>query len=154
MKLALYAEAVVAEQQGNFSVATDLYRRSFRLDAHVDRAYQRSLLVAESKALSHQRVIMTNDAEPPPSVTRGLPLAGPGVATAPLTSTINSFPDGPYEFLPEDPEQSIAIKLVPDELLLSVLYVLATRKDVTSLERFALVCRKARLVTLDSTIWR
>ncbi|KAK7687848.1 hypothetical protein QCA50_009067 [Cerrena zonata] len=56
----------------------------------------------------------------------------------------------PLEFLPEDEAESIPIAKVPDELLLYVLQFL----DVWTLERFALVNRKARIVTLDSGLWR
>ena len=56
----------------------------------------------------------------------------------------------PLEFLPEDEAESIPIAKFPDELLLYVLQML----DVWALERFALVSRKARFVTLDSGLWR
>jgi len=53
-------------------------------------------------------------------------------------------------FKPEDQSQSLTINMLPGEILLEILHML----DPSSIETFALVCRKARVLTLESSIWR
>ncbi len=43
---------------------------------------------------------------------------------------------------------------LPLEILLHILFCLASIHDVRTIERFATVCRKARAISLDPTIWR
>lgn len=63
-----------------------------------------------------------------------------------ITSNIRSD----LSFTQDDEKQPLWLRLLPDELVVSIL----RRLDVTSIERFALVCRKARLLSLDTTLWR
>lgn len=70
--------------------------------------------------------------------------------TGPLLGLIHGFPeDVAFEPLDEE-EGSPAINSVPPEILVHALRFL----DHTSLERFATVNRKARLLTLETSIWR
>lgn len=67
-----------------------------------------------------------------------------------LAQVIKSFPEH-LVFEPEDEKDGRPpINLIPDELLLKILRTL----DYTTIERFATVSRKARVLCLDSAIWR
>lgn len=71
-----------------------------------------------------------------------------------LRNLILQFNFSDISFQPEDVKQAVFLDKLPDELVVSILRELAADKDVTSIERFALVCRKARIVSLDDAIWR
>lgn len=53
-------------------------------------------------------------------------------------------------FRPEDETQPVAFDNLPEEILVEIIRLL----DYTSIERFAVVCKKARVLTLESSIWR
>ena len=72
-----------------------------------------------------------------------------GVVTGTLASVIAGFPHD-VSFQPEDETQGVPLNMLPDEILVHILLMV----DVTTLERFATVSRKTRLLTLDSGIWR
>ena len=72
-----------------------------------------------------------------------------GVVTGTLASVIAEFPHD-VSFQPEDETQGVPLNMLPDEILVHILLMV----DVTTLERFATVSRKTRLLTLDSGIWR
>ncbi|KAG8935983.1 hypothetical protein FRC02_005179 [Tulasnella sp. 418] len=73
---------------------------------------------------------------------------------APLSEIVSQFQDVPLTFAPEDERTPVWLSILPDELVAAVLVQLAKMKDVRSVERFALVCRKARMVSLDVGIWK
>jgi len=79
--------------------------------------------------------------------------AGPktavGVVTGTLAELIAGFPEDP-SFEPEDEQESVPLRKLPDELLVMILGKL----DAMSIERFATVNRKARIVALESSIWK
>ena len=52
-------------------------------------------------------------------------------------------------FEPEKEEEPVFLNKLPDELLVMIIVTL----DTTSIERFARVCKKARILTLDPVIW-
>jgi hypothetical protein len=66
-----------------------------------------------------------------------------------LASILASFPI-PLSFEPEDEGAPSVLQQLPDELLVHILSYLGA----SAIERFALVSRKARMITLDATIWR
>ena len=72
-----------------------------------------------------------------------------GFVTGTLASFVASWPAG-LTFDPENELEGVPLQKLPDELLVHILMLL----DHTTLERFATVNRKARVVTLDATIWR
>jgi len=74
---------------------------------------------------------------------------GSAVATGTLASLLASWPRD-LAFEPENETAPTPLQRLPDELLVLVLRGL----DTATLERFATVNRKARMVTLDSEIWR
>jgi len=118
----------------------------------VDRAYSREEKLAV--ALKSQQAVPKKDGaidslvkDFPTSVTIS---TGKRVSiTGVLAHITSNIPSG-STFTQDDEKQPLWLRLLPDELVVSIL----RRLDVTSIERFALVCRKARLLSLDATLWR
>ncbi|KAJ6581588.1 hypothetical protein B0H19DRAFT_1115955 [Mycena capillaripes] len=152
--LALYTRAVQHEQSGQLDSALSLYRQAFRMEPNVDRAYHTQEMLAsinvaqtggskpgenvDQLATTLQRAVVIKSGE-----DQG------GVVTGTLASLLEGFPPD-LVFEPEDEEQPIHLNVLPEELL-----VLIIRKmDHTSIERFAAVSRKARVLSLDPGIWR
>jgi F-box protein 9 len=72
------------------------------------------------------------------------------VASGFLAQVLKNFPEN-LVFEPDDEKEGLPpINLIPDEVLLQILRIL----DYTTIERFAAVSRKARVLSLDSAIWR
>ncbi|KAI4521173.1 hypothetical protein K525DRAFT_239443 [Schizophyllum commune Loenen D] len=133
------------------TTALDVYRQAFRMESNIDRLYQREEMILSML-------------EPPPAppsadealaeqLQKGLVLQPAvqvqGVVTGTLASVIAEFPHD-VSFQPEDETQGVPLNMLPDEILVHILLMV----DVTTLERFATVSRKTRLLTLDSGIWR
>jgi F-box-like len=66
-----------------------------------------------------------------------------------LTRIVADFPL-PLSFEPEDEKEPLGLQRLPDEILVHILSYLST----SAVEHFARVSRKARVITLDATIWR
>ena len=151
--LETYKLAVAEEQGGNHPEATRLYRNAFRLDSNVDKAYHR-------EELSHQRQSHHSGPSLPVSVA-SLSLGDvkafiPSQAvssSSSLASLLDSWPQ-PLLFAPEDVAITVPINRLPDELIISILSNLAVSADANSIERFATVCRRARMLSLDMSVWR
>ncbi|KAH7890847.1 hypothetical protein F5I97DRAFT_1839250 [Phlebopus sp. FC_14] len=150
----VYRSAVQHEQESQLDDALRLYRQAFRLDPHVDRAYFKEELRLQQTATSHppsppahKKTLSTVDRA---VERRDVPASHdkPQSVTV-LTKFLPDFPHA-LSFEPEDERESVPINVVPDELLLNILRSL----DITSIERFATVSRKARVLSLDSSIWR
>lgn len=79
--------------------------------------------------------------------------AGPNapapVITGIMADLISDFPEI-LSFEPEDEQESVPLRKLPDELLVMILRKL----DPTSIERFATANRKARIVALEPSIWK
>ncbi|KAG2157698.1 uncharacterized protein EDB93DRAFT_1238531 [Suillus bovinus] len=154
----VYRKAVVHEQHSRLDEALQLYRQAFRLDANVDRAYfieeQRTQERSTAKPASHRKVPSTVSVD---GVTRDVQKLEVHknskdksfVTSGYLAQVLKSFPENPV-FEPENEKEGLPINLIPDELLLQILRIL----DYTTIERFAAVSRKARVLSLDSAIWR
>ncbi|KAG0709406.1 hypothetical protein DFH29DRAFT_229248 [Suillus ampliporus] len=155
----VYRNAVLHEQRSQLDEALRLYRQAFRLDPNVDRAYfkveQRAQEHSTARLAGHKKVPSTGlvdgvtrdvqkldvhqDSKDKSFVTSGL-----------LAQILKTFPEN-LVFEPEDEKKGRPpINLIPDELLLQILRTL----DYTTIERFAAVSRKARVLCLDSAIWR
>ncbi|KAG8949878.1 hypothetical protein FRC04_008181 [Tulasnella sp. 424] len=140
--LALYQEAIVAEQKGDSEVALHLYQRSFRMDSHVDRLYGRSVMMEEAKAQVGPASVPKVERSPNqrrPSVIA--PAATAMVALVPdtLGELLVSFSSQPLHFMPEDERQDVPLDKLPDELVVAILVELANKRDVLSIERFGSV---------------
>lgn len=72
----------------------------------------------------------------------------PSVATGLLASLLATF-TRKLLFEPENEEEPVFLNKLPEELLVMIIVSL----DATSIERFARVCKKARILTLDPVIW-
>lgn len=77
------------------------------------------------------------------------PKTAAGVVTGTLAELISDFSED-SSFEPQDDQASVPLRKLPDELLVMILRKL----DPTSIERFAAVNRKSRIVTLESSIWK
>jgi F-box protein 9 len=152
----VYRKAVFHEQHSQLDEALRLYRQAFRLDANVDRAYfieeQRAQGHSAAQPLSHKKFPSTVSVD---GVTRDAQKLEVHkdksfVTSGFLAQVLKNFPEN-LVFEPEDEKEgSPPINLIPDELLLQILRIL----DYTTIERFAAVSRKARVLSLDSAIWR
>lgn len=156
--LEVYGRAVNHEQAGELDDALRLYRQAFRADSNVDRLYhlreQRAARNLEAVVLAASTVeegveskamdlvnAQSNSVVPthhPERQVSGL-----------LASILADFPI-PLSFEPEDERAPLSLQRLPDELLVHMLRYLG----VVTVERFALVSKKARVITLDPTIWR
>lgn len=168
--LGLYRRAVTHEQRGELDEALRLYRQAFRLYEDVARLYERqefqSLRVKPVAPLSasHSQGVqkissdvshVTQDLEKlhVSDFTVGAAVTLPanhGVVTGTLASIMTPWESSVLVFEPEDEKQPVHLQSLPDELLVHILDFL----DTSALERFALVDRKARVLALDSTLWR
>lgn len=81
---------------------------------------------------------------------KSLSLVAGGTVRASLADILSGFPFEGLKFDVEDEKRPLAIAMLPDEVLVMILSML----DPTAVERFGSVCRKARVMTLDPTIWR
>lgn len=163
----VYRKAVAAEQKGQLDEAVTLYRIAFRKDPHVDKVY--FTLEAQLRAQHIGGTAPSNAPLPPPnagveSLEEGLrslaikdasvsrqvkSLKDHGIVTGSLVSILDTWPID-LHFEKEDEKEPIPVASLPDEILVHMLIFL----DVQSLERFSAVNRKARIVTLDSHVWR
>ncbi|KAJ3866824.1 hypothetical protein EV359DRAFT_35802 [Lentinula novae-zelandiae] len=148
LAVSIYREAVIHEQRGELEEALYLYRSAFRRDANVDILFEREEMLG---AIMAQQIA--------PKLENTLAMQNTKAAVSPaehgvttsrnLNSILNNFPPD-LVFEPEDEEDSVPINLLPDEMIVYILKIL----DASSLERFASVNRKARVVSLDVSIWR
>ncbi len=165
----VYRKAILHEQRSELDDALRLYRTAFRMDPNVDRAYhlmedeqQRRATTAPAPAhkVQHHKTASSESAtghlahelEGLALGPARIPVAhaqGDGFVTGMLARLVASWSDG-LSFEPANEQEGIPIKTMPDEMLLLVL----RRLDHTSVERFARVNRKARVLTLDASLWR
>ena len=155
-----YRLAIQYEQSGELDEALRLYRNAFRLDPHVDKAYRteerRLELAAGSRTanlpakkdtkvtvLEEDHVFSAKRGQKPKTVS------SKHSGTDSLAKLISTFPHD-LSFEPLIENEDVPLRVLPDEVLVLVL----KRLDPLSIERFALLSRKARILSLDSTIWR
>ncbi|KAJ3904988.1 hypothetical protein F5879DRAFT_1001302 [Lentinula edodes] len=180
LAVSIYREAVIHEQRGELEEALYLYRSAFRRDANVDILFEREEMLGAIMAQQIAPVSSANaETFDSSTLTPKVILAGNGftmddlskklentlamqstkaavspaehgvTASRSLNSILNNFPRD-LVFEPEDEEDSVPFNLLPDEMIVYILKIL----DASSLERFASVNRKARVVSLDVSIWR
>lgn len=159
----VYGRAIDAEQASDLDEALRLYRQAFRLYDDVDRLWRR----AEAQAFAAKPPAIPDLHE----VTQKMPeLQIAAMPTSPSKSThsalvknashtstvtgllervVSSFPPQ-LTFEPEDEKSQVLLNVLPDELIVHIL----AEMDHATIERFASACRKARVVSLDSIIWK
>ncbi|KAH9995394.1 hypothetical protein BJV74DRAFT_976352 [Russula compacta] len=163
--LGVYSKAVTHEQVGELDDALRLYRRAFRMDSNVDRVYHLRERIAARTMLEATAMITTVSPLEQNMENRGAVPCPPGVVhvkpppsvphqpeqqvSSLLAGILAAFPV-PLSFEPEDERVPSFLPRLPDELLVHILSYLS----FTAVERFGLVSRKARMITVDATIWR
>ncbi len=164
--LGVYSRAVKHEQAGELDDALRLYRQAFRADSNVDKLYH----LREQRARTSEAISLTattvegnakNKAVVPVNARSNsiVPVHMKPPSSAPhdtgrqvsslLAIILANFPM-PLSFEPEDERVLSPLQRLPDELLVHILSYLGA----ATIEGFALVSRKARMITLDATIWR
>jgi F-box protein 9 len=152
----VYSRAVKHEQAGELDDALRLYRQAFRADSNVDKLYhlreQKATRTLEATAIPVEENVK-NKAR---SNSVGVHMKNPPAVhhlerrvSGLLASISANFPM-PLSFEPEDERAPSSLQRLPDELLVYILSYLGA----ATIERFALVSRKARMISLDATIWR
>ena len=141
-----------AEIRGSSNEALRLYRRAFRLDSNVDQAFKLE------ERIDSVPVISDALAQIPPA-NMGLAIIPPpsrGVSNHRdvIDVIIASSASDSIVFTPFEQNSSVPIQSLPTELIICILRFFSWDCDYTTLERFAAVCRKARLLTMDNSLWR
>lgn len=176
--LNVYRRAVELEQKSELDEALVLYRQAFRLvglssfsndlipaqtrqpqDDNVDRAYRREEML-QSILREQQALQATKPSDEAEDLTASFqssvtikPNGGQGIpsmVTGTLASLVQDFMETELKFESENENEPVLLNMLPEELLVVILGNL----DSTSIERFAAVSKKARLLTLDPGIWR
>src|SRR6267154_605955 len=163
--LEVYSRAVKHEQAGELNDALRLYRQAFRADSNVDKSYHlkeqraRTLDAISPTATNVEEnvenmaavsVMNARSSSVVPGVVHVKPPSFPHHTERQVSATIlESFPIS-LSFEPEDERALLPLQRLPDELLVHIL----SHLGAATIERFALVSRKARMITLDTTIWR
>ena len=163
--LEVYSKAVTHEQAGELDDALRLYRQAFRMDSNVDRAYHLRERIAARTTLEATALTTTASPLEQNMENRGVVPCPPGVVHVKPPPSVPHHPEGQVSsllaeilaafpvslsFEPEDESVLSFLPRLPDELLVHILSYLSS----TAIERFALVSRKARMITVDATIWR
>ncbi|KAF8269809.1 hypothetical protein EI94DRAFT_1724377 [Lactarius quietus] len=168
--LEVYIQAVRHEQAGELDEALRLYRQAFRKNPGVDRIHY--LGEQEQRAARAQEASTLAVTSVGPETEKTVNAFGPGGITrdgaqthSKLASSTAHHPDQHVSgviarivaefpealcFEPEDEKAPSFLQWFPDELLVHILRYLGTM----AIERFACVSRKARVITLDASIWR
>jgi len=165
--LDVYTQATQHEQAGKLDEALRLYRQAFRMDPNVDKVYhlreRKAARILERTTLATTPHNVGDNAAA--LVDSGHDGVAPGLAhvkppsfashhherqvSGSLARIVADFPM-PLSFEPEDEKEPSVLQRLPDEILVHILSYLGTR----AVERFASASRKARVITLDATIWR
>ena len=154
----IYRLAVQHEQRSELDVALRLYRDAFRKDPNVDKVYhkleQQMRTSASAVAASrHGHTRNRSDSGSIDNVSREVSKPSlthvAGGMKGLLASVLADFPQK-LTFEPEDQRQPVLLNNLPDEIIIICLRCLGT----SAIERFAAVCRKARVLTLESSIWK
>lgn len=151
-----YRLAVEHEQNSLLDDALCLYQKSFRLDPNADRAYyreqQKSTNLTTPSGQQQQQHGSSSRALIVAAQPKPLSIEKPG--RSPISNVIEQFPREAIAFTALDIDAPIPLAALADEVLIQALRELAAEGDYTALERFALACRKARLLALDATLWK
>nr|GAT45726.1 predicted protein [Mycena chlorophos] len=149
--LSLYRRAIEHETRGEHDESAKFYRQAFRIEPDVEKIYaswEKLAAVEEQEAtLAEEEQDTTKKREEALVVKSSSKSAD--VVTGFLAKIIREFPPD-VRFMPEDEKLPVQFNVLPEELLVAII----RRLDHTTIERFAAVSRKARILTLDSTVWR
>ncbi|KAF8323544.1 uncharacterized protein EI90DRAFT_3076980 [Cantharellus anzutake] len=114
---------------------------AFRLDSNVDRVFSSGdYLLSLRKAPQATTELVASAPHNPASIARGV------LTTSSISESISFAPL--VENLP------VPIQHLPTELLVYILRFFSLTCNYTALERFGAVCKKARVLTMDNSLWR
>ena len=126
---------------------------------NVDRAYHREQMlksiVKDQKEATHKKALSVEVEDLSASFESAVtikPIAKKAevvTVTGPLASLIQGYTTN-LKFEPDNELEPVFLTMIPEEVLVAII----SKLDPTSVERFARVCKKARVLTLDSGIWR
>ncbi|KIM26198.1 hypothetical protein M408DRAFT_197300 [Serendipita vermifera MAFF 305830] len=149
--LDLYTQAVKLEADGNLDAATALYRKAFRIQEDIDKIYYRSNMSTDLRMGDLSRDIDALSLAQRAPVVKAVAKA----SSRTIQHILAAFPPLEQLVFERDEEiQPFYINRLPDELLIHVLRCFVHAADTRSVERFGAVSRKARVVTLDLSLWR
>jgi F-box protein 9 len=173
----IYSKAVIAEENGNLDTALHLYRTAFRKYDAVDKLWRTAETqamtredgnvnytkyeakpVIEPSAIRNMTQQMASLSASKPAAVKDLvhsSLLGQAAHTASVTGSLEATVEGfppilGFELEELAQQRTFTINSFPDEILVKILINLSPQL----VERFALASRKARIMTLDSTLWR
>ncbi|CAB5361549.1 unnamed protein product [Rhizophagus irregularis] len=166
--LEIYVKAVTKEREGNLSEALKYYRQALKLDPTTEHSYRKQLYnVVNGKTIdqdSESFNFFTKHLEEVPQFPyifigedyeKGNKSLEQQIKDDnSIFNLINSFRDLQLDLLPLKPNKEVYIAKLPNELIVCILHQLIIRGDVTSLERFALTCKKFFLLSREISLWR
>ena len=150
-----YEKAEERESQGKLGDSVNLYRKAFRLDAGVERAYRNkhhppATASPKPTDLSPEDASVTECKKHPQEGSLSSSQATSELVASFANDTIS--PAGTLSDL--SPPEPSPIASLPSELLIHILYDVAVL-DVGSFSRLSLVCKRlAFLVATEDRIWR
>ena len=165
-----YEQAEERESQGRLGESVNLYRKAFRLDAGVERAYRNKHHPPPASSITKPTITDTNPHDALSIATTTTTTTNTAEATQESrTGDITSVPQTTSQLIASFAEEAInpagslidhsppttcPITKLPSELLIHILSDLAVL-DVGSFSRMSLVCKRlAFLVATEDRIWR
>ncbi|CAG8671784.1 7221_t:CDS:2 [Dentiscutata erythropus] len=135
--LEIYVIAVTKEQEGNLSEALKYYRQALKLDSHVDNLYRKYI----QNTATGQKL-------------GGLEFSK--IFSEHLEEHREDYINGNMQLTLEPliPYNPVHIAKPPNESIISILEQMAMVGDITSLERFGLVCKKFLLLSREPSLWK
>ncbi|MCJ1360663.1 MAG: hypothetical protein MMC33_010672 [Icmadophila ericetorum] len=150
-----YEKAVERETEGSLGDSLKLYRKAYRLDAGVDKAYKNKHFPASSSASKPASSNPSNAAVTMPNPAHHSP---DGPPKQKISELITSFATEIITGIPPLIESTLPppcpIASIPSEILMEILLHTAII-DVSSFMRLAQVCKRlAYLTATEDQIWR
>ena len=151
-----YEKAVEREEQGKLGDSVSLYRKAYKLDAGVDKAY-RNKHFPPSTTKSKPTTLNPSNAPVTVPNTAHHSLDGSPASNPTTSELIASFAGLAIPTIPPEtdhsPQPPYPIATIPSELLVEILRRLAVT-DIASFTRLSLVCKHlAYLVATEDRIW-
>ncbi|KAI8379390.1 uncharacterized protein BYT42DRAFT_495985 [Radiomyces spectabilis] len=158
-----YVDAVENERQGKLGKALDSYRRAFKLDPDIDfvykREFQQQQLASTSQTVQRRTSVQEDGHEAPDDTFRHIiPISNEYVAPSalrkdPLEGLIQQLSEEDLQYIPAVDYKPVLIAKLPSEIMQLILRRLILR-SVSSIAKFAVVCKKFFLLTRSPSLWR
>ncbi|KAL9107062.1 MAG: hypothetical protein Q9227_008008 [Pyrenula ochraceoflavens] len=149
-----FEKAVEKEAQGKLGDSVSHYRKAYRLDARVDKAYKDKHFPAPTKPTATRSSIPPIDSRPTADASSKKPkILDPTFSELIESCSGSSIPQA-EPIIAGDKPPPCPIALLPNELLYEILRQCGIR-DPASFVRLSLVCRRlAYLVITERSIWK